>query len=275
MMQFIQPTLWDAVDSQTGYRELCNFNFEEAERYFNNALSSPIEDQDFVQQALKACHFWKEELATGLKNLQVENFLHAFKNFSFSSQLLSFKKSLLKAATIEFIQNEKIQNFEPLFDELLKNGLFEEGIILVSRQLKKEPTSYHLHYYLGQCHYRMGQTYQAHENYAMALLLSPSTTWLNRIESQKLLNLIEGTDILAAYVYGVLSGTLIQLTVPKDFRPLNDDHDRYVRFYTGFQKAEKAGRINDRKKELFYRKEMLALDKKLFNQYMSFKKFKS
>lgn len=270
-MQSLQLSLWDAVDSQIGYNALCSLDFTKAENHLTQALKSGTEDKNFVQNALALCRDWQSMVEDGFASLDDSGFLKIFTTYPFKPDFKSFKEALLKNAAEVLIGENRMTDPDTFFDELLKTELWESALDLIKTQLGSNPADSYYHYYLGQCYFRMGRTHDAHQHYSLALWLHPDERFKHRIESPRILTLLENVGIYKAYIAGVLTNQLLRPSSPTDMKGINEEHDRSIQFYRHLQQAENAAMRNDKKSELSARKKMRDADEELFSYYMRLK----
>lgn len=189
-----QPSLWDNVALENGYKLLSDLNLREATVQFNEALLSPISDRPSIQTALNACEYWQLRLGSLSELLAAESpsergnqfvsgFLESYLEYPFDSRMALFKKTLLAhlAHILQHTSSLEVKTFETIFDLLVDLKMYRESENLASYCVKQLPETHSLLYCLAQAQWLNKNTTEACGTYARALLYFPDRTLKNRM----------------------------------------------------------------------------------------------
>lgn len=273
-MPVIQPTLWDNLALESGYRFLVELDFEEAAVQFEEAFNGPGDKQP-VSEAIASVQYWKPRVdALLLSNISpdaIKEFTNDFISYNFTAQLAGFKKALLMRL-VDVMMNENrpgLRETEMVFDELLKVNEFQKASCLIEWVMKIYPEKHYLLYFLAQALWLNGDSTRAYRNYIKALLYYPDEAFINRIENEKLKALARSCGMAAAPAYAWLREAMPFITQANDITSFNEAHQRDVTAYCLLQQSEESLKRNDLKSSVRYRKELKKISPELYEEYFS------
>ena len=280
-MNLYQPTLWDNVALENGYKLLSDLNLKEAIVQFNEALQSPMGDRESIQAVIDACEYWQKRLifppelsATGNHSdhgsHNVSGFLEDYLAYPFDSKMTGFKKNLLGHLTDIFRYNTALdlKSFITIFDLLLNLKMFQKSENFASHYVKQRPEKYFLLYFLAQAQWFNKNKADACGNYARALLYFPDQTLKKRIMHRQLKKMAHVHGLEMAPVFGRLYEILPYVPINDEIHPLNQPHQNAILSYHLLQKLSKSMYNNDNKGNIQYRKQLKELAPVLFDAYL-------
>lgn len=273
-MPVIQPTLWDNLALESGYRFLAELDFEEAAIQFEEAFNGPGDKQP-VSKAIASVQYWKPRVDTlSLHNIApdtIKSLSDDFISYHFTAQLTGFKKALL-IRLVDVMMNENclgLREMEMIFDELLKVNEFQKAACLIERVMEIHPEKQYLFYFLAQALWLNGDSARAYGNYIKALLYYPDEAFINRIENEKLKALARSCGMVMTPAYAWLREAMPFITPANDITPFNEAHQHAVTAYYLLQQSEESLKRNDLKSSVRYRKELKKISPELYEEYFA------
>lgn len=275
-MSVRQLSIWDNVALEQGYHLLFNLKFEEATIKFQEALLN-TRDQEILQKAIEASLFWQTKLP--LSNYQQEEIINItdlltdYAHYPFSIQMRPLRKSILSyiVSLIGKRPELNIEEAEDAFDLLLELGTFQEAETLISIAINRNPEKYYLFYYLAQAQWLQQKKSTANSNYTKAMLLFPDNRFVNRIENDKITNLIQHYGLSNTPAHGWVKGNLpmINASIKSDdnIKFLSPQHQKAKEAYQFLIATEMSLKDNDIKLSIQYRKKLKNLDPDLYEAY--------
>lgn len=273
-MLFIQPTLWDNLALESGYRFLAELDFEEAAIQFEEAFNGPGDTQP-VLKAIASVQYWKPQVAalslSDISSDTIKDFTDDFISYHFTAQLTGFKKALLIRLVDAMMKEHCLRwrETEMVFDELLKANEFQKAACLIERVMKIHPEEHYLLYFLAQALWLNGDSTRAYGNYIKALLYDPDESFINRIENEKLKTLARSFGMAMTPAYVWLREAMPFITPANDITPFSEAHQRAVTAYCLLQQSEGSLKRNDLKSSVRYRKELKKISPELYEEYFA------
>ncbi len=279
-MSRYQPSLWDNVALENGYKALSDFNLKEAVVQFKEALLSADGNRDSIQTTIDTCLYWQKLLnsttevsATGslseYDNQFVSKVLKAYIKYPFDSRMTGLKKKIL--GHLARIFQEKfaldLNTFETIFDLLLDLKLYPDSENLASHYVRQLPKEYFLLYFLAQAQWFNKNKSQACGNYASALLYYPDPRLKNRIMHEQLQKIVRTYGMEMAPVFGRFHEILPFVPIGDDVHPLNLIHQNALQSYPLVQKLLNSGSRHD-KANIHYRMQLKEQAPILFEAFM-------
>ncbi len=280
-MRLYQPSLWDNVALENGYMLFSVLNLKEAIVQFNEALLSPIADQESTQAAVDACVYWQKMLGSALElpangspsehdNQFVSEVLEAYMEYPFDSRMTGFKKKLLENL-VHIFQHKctlDLNTFETIFDLLLDLKMYPNSKNLASHYVQQLPKKYSLLYFLAQAQWLNKNTTEACCNNARALLYFPDRKLKNRIVHGQLEQFVDAHGMEMAPVFGQLYEILPEVLLNDGIQPLNKLHQNAIRSYLLLHKLVKTENIDNHKAQIQYRRQLKKQAPILFEAFM-------
>jgi len=277
-----QPSLWDNVALETGYRCLIALKLDEAIRQFNAAMGSATGDRESIHIGLATCQFWQnriqqlEEPVTPLGNTVSRSrymtvLLEDFSHYPFTPGIRKFKKALLNYLADRIIRevDTDVKNMETAFDLLLGIDDFRKAENLVSQYKRQFPENHGFLYLLAQVQWLGGNKTEARNNYARALLYHPDQFSARRIESGPLKKLIESYGPAMAPAYGWLRDILPSIPLAGIIKTPDMEHDHAIQSYRLMHQADESLKNNDMKSSIYFRKQLKELAPDLYEEYFN------
>lgn len=274
-MSSLQLTFWDNEALETGYRHLAALELEDAKLQFKKTLEAGIGEMDSVKKLIEACDYWQLRIGfiPGKDNQseQIELLLSAFVHFSFTPQMNAFKKSLLMHIVFLLHREEvmDIKNMETAFDLLLGNRNLQMVEDLITECINHHSENALLLYLLAQVQWRNGDRSDANNNYVRLLLYHPDKVEFNRIENDKLKELIYSHSPAMAPAFAWLHNVVSLVSIPDDIEIRNNEHGKAIACYRLLVKANKALLNNEKNLSFQFRKQLKALAPELFAEYFN------
>lgn len=276
-----QPSLWDNVALENGYRLLSDLKLKEAIAEFNLAMQSPIGEEESIAPALETCRYWQERLrdpfdsGTGKDSLRpndpsIQGILDTFMAYPFDSRMKGFKKNLLGHITDAFQLHctWDPNQFETIFDLLLKHEMFPKAESFASHYVGQRPKDVGLLYFLAQAQCLNSNHSQACHNYARAMIFNPDRNLEHRIVHGQLRSLVRAHGLEKAGVYGRLYDILPHLYL-EDGPEIGDGrHEHAIQCYGLVQKLSDTRYNNEYKANIQYRKQLKEMAPDIFEVYM-------
>lgn len=281
-MPVYQPSLWDNIALETGYRCLIALKLDEAIRQFNEAMGSATGDRESIHTGLAACQFWQtriqqlEEPVTPLGNTVSRSrymavLLEDFSHYPFTPVIRKFKKALLNYLADRIIReaDTDVKNMETAFDLLLGIGDFQKAENLVSQYKRQFPENPAFLYLLAQAQWLNGNKIKAKSNYAQALLYHPDQFSARRIEPGPLKKLIESYGPAMAPAYGWLLDILPSISLAAEVKTHDTEQDHAIQSYRLIQQADESLKKNDMKSSIHFRKQLKEKAPALYEEYFN------
>ncbi len=276
-----QPSLWDNVALENGYRLLSDLRLKEAIDEFNLAMKSPIGEEESIASALETCRYWQERLLDPLipgsdksslkpNNPSTRGILDSFTAYPFDSKMKGFKNNLLGYITDLFqVQCAWDPNqFETLFDLLLKLEMYPKAESFASHYVEQMPKDIGLLYFLGQAQCLNRNHSQACRNYGRAMLFHPDRNLEHRIVHEGLSSLVQAHGLEKAAVYGRLYDILPYLSLTDGPKIWDERHGHAIQCYELVQKLSDTQYNNEHKANIQYRKQLKEIAPDIFEVYM-------
>jgi len=275
-----QPSLWDNVALETGFRCLVALKLDEAASQFNEALKSATGNRESIYAGLAACQYWQtriqqlEELATPPGNTEsrsgyMTELLEDYTSYPFTPMIRKFKKALLNYFAGQINQTTDMNNLETAFDLLLAVNEYQKAATFVSEFIMEYPEMYWLLYLLAQAQWLHGNKTEALGNYARALLYYPDTSLENRIESGPLKNLIHLCGLSMAPAFGWARNILPLVVFTDIVKPADKQHEHAIKSYQLMQQAEESLKNNDKASSIHFRKQLKEFAPDLYEAYFN------
>ncbi|HET8855159.1 MAG TPA: hypothetical protein VFM60_04470 [Salinimicrobium sp.] len=271
-----QPTLWDNVPLENGYRYLSNLEFDKAVEQFNLALQFSLNDSEQIKELIEACQFWKPLITISVNNLTSDfysEFLDEFCCFPFKSYMNGLKVALLVyfADLLKKVTGPKLPLVRDTLDQFLILREYQNAEDLVSHYLghsiKTESKEYELLYLLGQVQWLSGNKIDASRNFAIALIHYPEQNLISRIPSGDLKEIIDSHGCEMAPAIGCIRGILPMMPVREQLTYLDTKHEKAIIAYRILKKAHHAQIKKDMESCVRYRKELKQEFPELFELY--------
>lgn len=275
-----QPSLWDNVALETGYRCLIALKLDEAIRQFNEAMESATGDRESIHIGLAACQFWQnriqqlEEPATPSGNIVSRSrymavLLEDFSHYPFTPGIRKFKMALLNylADRITGDADTDIKNRETAFDLLLSIHDYQKAENLAALSVTQFPEQPFFLYLLAQAQWLNGNKTEARRNYAHALLYHPDQFSGHRIEPEPLKKLIAFHGPAMAPAYGWLRNILPPIPLADIIKTAGMEHYHAIQSYRMMQQADESLKNNDIKSGIHFRKQLKEQAPDLYEEY--------
>lgn len=269
-MSVRQPSLWDNIPLEEGYRCMYALQLDEAIEYFNEASQSKLGDPQTIQNAIITCRFWKGKLENvAISPASIAEILKDFSEYHFTRLITEFKKTLLRYITnlLKDVENFNLANVEFTFDLLLKTGDFQNAEELILEYLERCPEKYHLLYLLAQAQWCKKNKTEARINYAKALLYFPDKKYFARIVPDDLKKIIDYSGPEMAPSYGWLRDVLPIISITDDIKFKDEKHAQAIKTYHLMAQAIEHEKSNDLNQKTHSRKELKKQDPELFKEY--------
>lgn len=272
-----QPSLWDNVALENGYRLLSELKLKEAIVEFNLAMQSPTGEEDSIASALETCRYWQERLIidpdTGPADDSlpyIQEILEAYLIYPFDSKMKGFKKNVLGHIT-DVLQTNGLWDpeiFETIFELLLKHEMYQKAEGLASHYVEQRPKDFDLLYFLAQAQCLNRNQSQACRNYARALLFYPDRNLEHRIVHGQLRSLVQTHGLEKAAVYGRLYDILPHLFLEGGPEIRDGRHEHAIQCYELVQKLSDTRYNNEHQANIQYRKQLKEIAPDIFEVYM-------
>ncbi len=265
-----QPSLWDNIPLETGYRCMNALHFGEAIVQFNEAAKQTNSEYHHIQSAIETCNFWKSkmdttEICTATISLLLEDFI----GYPFPSLMIVLKKTLL-LYICELLKNTEdyhLGNIETAFDLLIAMHHFQEAEELISTCMILHPEQYKLFYYLAQAQWHKMNKRDSRINYAKALLHFPDKKILERIEPEELKEIIHYHGIAMAPAYACIAEILPLISLGNEMTFIDAEHQIAIKSYKLLAQTFRAEQNADLGLRIEYRKQLKEHCPDLFNAY--------
>jgi hypothetical protein len=185
--------------------------------------------------------------------------------------LLGGLKKALLSHIVDIISLEKnpdVTIIESAFNQLLALPDYEKAINFIVYQLSEHPEKWPLFYFLGQAQWLDGKEEAAIKSYIYGLLYYPEKSFLSRIESSKLLELIHTYGIENAPSYEWIQSALpfVEIIIP--IEPRDEIHANAIKCYRLLQQAHQSLEKNDKNSiTISYRAQLKAANPELYQAY--------
>ena len=276
-----QPTLWDNVALENGYRCLSTLKLNEGIGQFRQALQSPMAQEESIQAAITTCEYWRSRIKLPPKQLTlfshtqnrhhyISEFLEDYTQYHFSPRMKELRKGLMGyvANLIEHEPEPQMNYMETTLDLLMDLEEYQKMESLAShyvKQLQNGAENHALFYFLAQAQCLNGNKSAGCSTYARALLYYPDKTFVNRIEHIKSEKLIHSQGMEMAPAYGRLYGILPYIPINDEIQPLSDKHQHAIQSYLLLQKVLKSMNNDD---NIHHRRQLKELAPALYQAYL-------
>jgi hypothetical protein len=277
-MSVSQPSLWDNVSLENGYRLFSALALPEAIKEFNGALHLGKEDQEAIHAAIAACKYWQTRIqpstdttASAGTGASPRSILGDYIQYPFTPKMTAFRKALLRHIS-DLLRDAGDLDFkttEIVFDQLLGTRDYEKAKELIAQSIGRHPEAHQLPYLLAQAHWLSGDKPQAGRRYALALLHHPYEAPVNRIEPEGLKEIIQTFGRVKAAAYGWIHDILPLIPVTDDLKVLDEEHRQALESYALLLEVQKSLSGGDKKESIRSRKKLKRKDAVLFEAYFN------
>lgn len=277
-MDSLQPSLWDNVALENGYRNLNELQLGLAVREFSEALGMDMGQGDAIRYAIVTAEYWRERIgegtplraATERESLSYGQLLEDFASYAFDGKMQVFKRNLLARITEAMLAAKQLdrEEGERVFDLLMECKAYDkakEVIAALQLQIPEEPE---WPYMEAQVLWRDGDKPEAGHLMAKALLLNPGSLAISRIEHPGLKDLIARHGPEKAPAYGWIEEILPLVPVPDELVMLHETHEQAVLAYDALRSAHLCLKNGDQRSCVRYRKTLKELDPDLSEAYV-------
>jgi len=277
-MDSLQPSLWDNVALESGYRELNELKFEAAVRSFSEALKMDMGQGETIRHALATAEYWRARVGQdGLSGEGSEEttrrfgrLLEEFAAYPFDGRMQLFKRNLLVGLTDRMPGGGELllEEAETAFDLLLECRAYDRAKELLALLREQTPSRTDWLYMEAQVLWRNGERPRAAHLTAQALLSDPGSLAISRIEHPEVKALIAAHGAEKTPAYGWVGEVLPLVQLPEDLVMAHDRHEQALLAYDALRSAHLCLKNGDEHSSVRYRKDLKALDPALFEAYM-------
>lgn len=264
-----QPTLWDNISLESGYRCLSELRFGEAIAHFEKAMEILFE-RKAVLEAMEAARYWQpqiEHAQPGLSGQLIDN----YKSFSFAPLLKKFQRQLLFFIVDNLSGQRELRKrlVEAAFDLLLEMKEYKRAELFISACIGRYPQIVDWLYLIAQAQWRGKLKSDATVSYLTALLYRPVNIPMHRIESDEIKNLLAQYGAAMSPAYAWIKG--IAPFIPFDAEPVTGGgmQNDALKIYLLLRMAHQCFEKNDLKSAIAYRRQLKELNPKLYADYFA------
>lgn len=273
-MDSLQPSLWDNVSLENGYRKLAELQLTAAIREFDAALGMEMGQGDAIRHGIRTAAFWRERIGEGgahAAGAPYWQWLEDFASYGFDGRMLAFKKRLLSHIVAGMLEAGApgTEEGKCAFDLLLGCGCYDQAQQLAAGFRERFPEVADWYYMEAQAWWRSKDKAEAGRLQAAALLLDPGSLEVSRIENPVLRELIgrHGTEYAPAY--GWIQGALPLVSLPEALVICHERHEQAILAYDAMRSAHLFLKSDDRGTYIRFRKALKELDPELFGHYLA------
>lgn len=261
------PSLWDNLELQNGYSALSKLDLAAAKTYFMQAHCRTANERKEADDALQAIAYW-EALLPPNKATNPKGMYEAFTAYPFPPLLAPFKKVLLLRSTEFLAQQDMAADWEPYFDLLLEQAVYDTAIAFLEKLIEITPEDHRLCYHFGQAWHRKKVRAKSMGYYGKALLLHPDEKMLDRVEPEPIKELLAAHSLHRVFLYGYLARLFPEVTIPKHLTPADNRQREVFELYALIRLVEQKMGAADRAEQINLRRKIKNIDPDIFDYLM-------
>lgn len=274
----LQPSLWDNVALENGYRNLNELQLSPAIAEFSEALRMDMGLGDGIRHGIATAEYWRERIGETVPQAAVTKkalrpygqLVEDFGSYPFDDKMQVFKKNLLARITEVMLEAGHLHRDEAerAFDLLLECKAYDKATEVIAALELQHPGEPDWVYMEAQVLWLGGDKPQASHLMAKALLLNPGSLAISRIGHPGVKEIIERHGAEKAPAYGWLQEVLPLVPVPDELVMLHETHQQAVFAYNALRSAHIFLKNGDSKSCIRYRKTLKQLDPALYDAYL-------
>jgi hypothetical protein len=272
-MSVAQLSLWDTESVENGYRCMFDLQLDKALEYFNESIHGLFANELTTIDAIDACNYWRVRINKTDKIFteNIRDFLKDYQQYPFTRLLTGLKKTLLTRLA-DFMcmqQSPDWEDIEKSFDLLLGVKEYQKAVDFILAYINQNKEKCHLLYFLAQAQWMNKDKAEANDHYILALLHQPDKLFLDRIENQKLVSVINNYGAALAPAYALALHMVPFVPVVKEVKFIDNDHAAAMESLNLLREVNKAFVHKDDKLLLKYRKKLKTQNPSLFQVYFN------
>lgn len=277
-MDSLQPSLWDNVALENGYRKLNELKFGAALREFSEAFQMDMGRGDAIRQAIATAEYWGERMgedapAEGAAKILARStaqLLEDLASYRFDDKMQRLRQGLLLWITDEMLREGELAAGagERAFDLLLECKAYDKAKAVVAVLQSEIPGKTEWLYMEAQVLWRAGEKPAATHLVARALLSDPGSLAISRIEHPGVKEMIATHGAEKTPAYGWVHEILPLVELPDELVILHEAHEQALLAYDALRSAHLCLKNGDERSSVSYRKNLKELDHALFDAYM-------
>lgn len=264
-----QLSLWDNESLERAHGLMIELHLEEALVCFHAANNILQVETNITQAAIDACNYWKTRITIEdeKKKLITRDLLTDFRQYPFTGLMKGFKRSLLNFIVDRFNPVSDWEEFEIAFDLLLEVKSYQKAEDFISLILIRNQEKSFLLYYLAQAQWLNGNKAKANEHYIIACIYWPDPLLKNRIENEKIVQIIETYGMVMAPLYACLLKVVPFIPDVNPLQHYNKEHTKALATLDLLRQLIKAFEDNNSKLLIGYRKQLKTENPSLYEVY--------
>jgi hypothetical protein len=238
-MDSLQPSLWDNVALESGYRKLSELKLEAAIGDFSEALKMDTGQGEAIRRALATAEYWWTKTREQDASLRFGRLLEDFAGYPFDRRTQLFRHNLIVELTGRMLAAGTLVVEEAVraFDLLLECRAYDRAKELLVALGLEIPGRVEWLYLGAQVLWRSGERPRATHLTARALLSDPGNLAISRIEHPKVKALIAAHGAEKTPAYGWVGEILPLVELPADLVMVREKHEQALLAYDALRSA--------------------------------------